>query len=261
VTRGTAKDTLIARYNDLGSVKKLFDKYGDKIAALIVEPVAGNMGVIVPDKGFLQGLRQITKKHKSLLIFDEVITGFRLAKGGAQEYYGIEPDLTTLGKIIGGGLPVGAYGGKKKIMESMAPAGKIYQAGTLSGNPLAVSAGIATLQLIKDDKDFYIKLEESAQTLAKSIEENSKDCGLPVQINRVGSMMTVFFSDGKPVRSYHEAMKCSTRVYAKYFHTSLKSGVYLAPSQFEALFVSAAHSENDLDFARSANLAALKACR
>ena len=258
VTKGIAKDTLIAEYNNLDSVKKLFAEKGKDIAAVIVEPVAGNMGVVIPSKEFLEGLRKITKENGTLLIFDEVIAGFRLTKGGAQEYYNIMPDITTLGKIIGGGLPVGAYGGSKEIMDMMAPAGPIYQAGTLSGNPLAMAAGIAMLKLINDTPDLYSELERKAAKLENGFKKNLEEAGVSGVINRVGSMMTLFFTNEKQVTSLEEAMTSDTEKYAKVFKQSLESGIYLAPSQFECLFVSYLHSDEDIEKLLSANLRALK---
>ena len=258
VTSSTAKDTLIAEYNNLESVKALFREKGKEIAAIIVEPVAGNMGVVLPAKGFLQGLRDIATEYGALLIFDEVITGFRLAKGGAQEYYNVMPDLTTLGKIIGGGLPVGAYGGSKEIMDMLAPIGPVYQAGTLSGNPLAMAAGIAMLTLIKETPDFYAELERKAAILEKGILSNLEQTGVKGLINRVGSMMTFFFTNEKQITSFDEAMKSDTEKYARFFKMSLESGIYLAPSQFECLFVSYAHTDKDIDIIIEANLQALK---
>ena len=257
VTAGNAKDTLLAEYNNLDSVEKVFAEKGGDIAAIIVEPVAGNMGVVPPKKEFLEGLKSICKKHGSLLIFDEVITGFRLAKGGAQEYFGVEPDLTTLGKIIGGGLPVGAYGGKKEIMDMLAPTGPVYQAGTLSGNPLAMAAGIAMLKLIKNTPDFYSELERKATILEEGIKKNLKTSGVSGVINRVGSMMTLFFTENEKVTSFDEAMTSDTKKYANYFKQSLESGNYIAPSQFECLFVSYAHTDDDIQNLIEANLEAL----
>jgi len=257
VTVGTARDTFIAEYNNLDSVRTLFKEKGNEIAAIIVEPVSGNMGVVPPTKDFLQGLRTITKEYGALLIFDEVITGFRLAKGGAQEYYNVIPDLTTLGKIIGGGLPVGAYGGRKDIMEMLAPAGPVYQAGTLSGNPLAMAAGIAMLTLIKETPDFYTELERKASRLETGLLNNLSRSGVKGVINRVGSMMTLFFTNEAQVTSLNEAMKSDTGKYADYFRMSLESGIYLAPSQFECLFVSYAHTDKDIDTILAANLKAL----
>ncbi|WP_319501981.1 glutamate-1-semialdehyde 2,1-aminomutase [uncultured Draconibacterium sp.] len=258
VTAGNAKDTLLANYNDLASVEKLFEEEKENIAAIIVEPVAGNMGVVLPEKGFLEGLREIATKNGALLIFDEVITGFRLAKGGAQEYFNVMPDITTLGKIIGGGLPVGAYGGKKEIMDQLAPNGPIYQAGTLSGNPLAMAAGSTMLKLILNTADFYPELERKAKKLEEGIRNNLKETGINAVLNRVGSMMTLFFTNEEKVSSYDEAMSADTIRYAEYFKLSLESGMYIAPSQFECLFVSYAHTDEDINNIISANLNALK---
>ncbi|MFZ4739710.1 MAG: glutamate-1-semialdehyde 2,1-aminomutase [Bacteroidales bacterium] len=258
VTASNAKDTLIADYNNLDSVRALFEQKGNEIAAIIVEAVAGNMGVVLPSKGFLQGLRDICNEYGSVLIFDEVITGFRLAKGGAQEIYNVMPDITTMGKIIGGGLPVGAYGGKKEIMDMLAPIGPVYQAGTLSGNPLAMSAGIAMLKLIRDTPDFYAELERKAAKLEAGIRKNMEITGIKGLINRVGSMMTFFFTDEKQITNFDEAMKSDADKYAKFFKMSLESGIYLAPSQYECLFISYAHSDKDIDTIIAANLEALK---
>jgi glutamate-1-semialdehyde 2,1-aminomutase len=258
VTSSTAKDTLIAEYNNLDSVRTIFSEKGDNIAAIIVEAVAGNMGVVLPAPGFLQGLREICNEYGALLIFDEVITGFRLAKGGAQEYYNVMPDITTLGKIIGGGLPVGAYGGRKDIMDMLAPIGPVYQAGTLSGNPLAMAAGIAMLKLIKNTTDFYSELERKAAKLEAGIRKNMEITATKGVINRVGSMMTFFFTNEPKITSFDEAMKSDADKYARFFKLSLESGIYLAPSQYECLFVSYAHSDKDIDTIIAANLAALK---
>jgi glutamate-1-semialdehyde 2,1-aminomutase len=258
ITKGTAKDTLMAEYNNLASVEALFLEKGSEIAAVILEPVAGNMGVVVPTKEFLQGLRDLTTKYGALLIFDEVITGFRLARGGAQEYFGILPDLTTLGKIIGGGLPVGAYGGRKEIMEMMAPVGPVYQAGTLSGNPLAMAAGIAMLTMIDETEDLYQEMERKSARLEKGILENLKNTGVKGVVNRAGSMMTLFFTDSPQVTNLEEAMTSDTERYAAYFKQSLESGIYLAPSQFECLFVSYAHTDEEIDRMIEANLQALR---
>jgi len=257
VTVGTAHDTFTAEYNNLDSVRSLFREKGDEIAAIIVEPVSGNMGVVPPSKDFLQGLRDITKEYGALLIFDEVITGFRLAKGGAQEYFGVIPDLTTLGKIIGGGLPVGAYGGRKDIMDILAPIGPVYQAGTLSGNPLAMAAGIAMLTLINETPDFYAELERKAAKLEAGLRDNLAKTGVKGVINRVGSMMTLFFTNETQVTSLDEAMKSDTGKYADYFKMTLESGIYVAPSQFESLFVSYAHTDKDIEAIIAANLKAL----
>jgi glutamate-1-semialdehyde 2,1-aminomutase len=257
VTESTAKDTLIADYNNLASVEELFVKYGNDIAAIIVEPVAANMGVVLPAKGFLEGLRRIATENNAVLIFDEVITGFRLAKGGAQEYYGVMPDLTTMGKIIGGGLPVGAYGGKKEIMSMLAPLGPVYQAGTLSGNPLAMAAGIAMLKEL-NKPDFYAELERKAAKLEKGLKENLAKTGHKAVINRVGSLMTLFFTDLEKLESFDDVMKSDSEKYARYFRMALNSGIYLAPSQFEAAFVSNAHSDEDIEITLQASLLALQ---
>jgi glutamate-1-semialdehyde 2,1-aminomutase len=258
VTKGTAQDTLTAKYNDLNSVKELFDAQGEDIAAVIVEPVAGNMGVVIPDKSFIEGLREITKKHGALLIFDEVMSGFRAAKGGAQLHFGVEPDITTLGKIIGGGLPVGAYGGKKELMESLAPVGTIYQAGTLSGNPLAMHAGYAMLSELHNNADIYPELERKTNKLAEGIRKNLKDTGVSGVVNNIGSMITLFFTENKAVNSFEDAMTSDAAKYAKYFRLALENGIYLAPSQYEAGFVSYVHSDEDIDQTIAANLNALK---
>jgi len=258
VTMGTARDTVIAEYNNLESVRAIFREKGDQIAAIIVEPVSGNMGCVPPSKGFLQGLSDITKEYGALLIFDEVITGFRLAKGGAQEYYGITPDLTTLGKIIGGGLPVGAYGGRKEIMDLLAPIGPVYQAGTLSGNPLAMSAGIAMLTMMKDTADFYPELERKAAILEAGIRRNLVETGVKGVINRVGSMMTLFFTHETQITSLNEAMTSDTEKYATFFKITLESGIYIAPSQFECLFISYVHTDKEIEETLASNLKALK---
>jgi len=256
VTPSVARDTLIARYNDLSSVEKLFAEHPEEIAAVIVEPVAGNMGVVPAQEGFLAGLREITRQNGSLLIFDEVMTGFRVARGGAQERFGIIPDLTTLGKIIGGGLPVGAYGGRKEIMEKVSPAGPVYQAGTLSGNPLAMRAGLETLKLI-NSPGFYEALEEKSARLEAGIRKNLQRLNLPLYNTRVGSMGCLFFTENE-VWDYDAALKCDTEKYAVYFREMLARGIYLAPSQFEAFFISAAHSDEDIEKTIAANYEALK---
>lgn len=248
--------TLTARYNDLESVRKLFKENKGEIAALIVEPIVGNMGCILPQKGFLDGLREITKQEGALLILDEVMTGFRVAFGGAQEIYGIKPDLTTLGKIVGGGLPVGAYGGRKDVMEKVAPVGPVYQAGTLSGNPLSAAAGIATLKLLRDKKA-YAALELKGQILEKGITEAARKLGVPLQFNRVGSMFSFFFSD-KPVTDADSARGARADLFKKFFHHYLEEGVYMAPSAFEAGFISLAHEEKDLQLTIEAFERALK---
>jgi glutamate-1-semialdehyde 2,1-aminomutase len=258
VTKGTAKDTLSAEFNNLDSVKALFEEKGKEIAAVIVEPVPGNMGVMQPKPEFLQGLRDITKEYGTVLIFDEVMSGFRVAKGSAQELYGITPDLTTFGKIIGGGLPVGAYGGKREIMEQLAPAGPVYQAGTLSGNPLAMSAGYTTLKILKDTPNFYKDLDEKAAYLEEGLLNNIKEAGIKAKINRVGSMITLFFTEGDNPQNYADAAKCDTEKFRKYYMHCLENGVYWAPSQFESNFVSIAHSKADLDKTIAVSLEAMK---
>ena len=240
-----ARHTLTLPYNDLAAVRTLFAARGSEIAAVIVEPVAGNMGVIPPHPGFLAGLREITRRHGALLIFDEVITGFRIAWGGAQEVFGVRPDLTCLGKIVGGGLPVGAYGGRADIMEQVAPLGGIYQAGTLSGNPLAMAAGIETLTLLQAP-GFYADLEAKGKRLAESLGQAAAAARIAIQTNRVGSMLTGFFT-GVPVTDYATAKTADMTRYGTFFRAMLARGVSLAPSQFEAAFVSAAHSSEDLD--------------
>jgi glutamate-1-semialdehyde 2,1-aminomutase len=258
VTQGTAQDTLTVRYNDLEGVAQLFEKYGDDLAAVILEPVVGNMGVVIPDKEFLDGLRGLTQKYGALLIFDEVMTGFRLAKGGAQEYFEITPDITCLGKIIGGGLPVGAYGGPKEIMEKLAPAGPIYQAGTLSGNPLAMAAGLATLKIIDETPDFHKILEEKSARLEKGFRENLQQTGLKGVVNRVGSMITLFFTELQEVKSFDDANQSDTAKFGKYFRAMLEQGVYMPPSQFEAAFVAACISDEEIEKTIAISLKAMK---
>ena len=245
VPESYASETLVADYNNIESVDKFFTANPKSIAAVIIEPVAGNMGVIPPSPGFLEGLRRITKNNGALLIFDEVITGFRVGPSGAQGLFGITPDITTMGKIIGGGLPVGAYGGRKDIMEMVAPLGAMYQAGTLSGNPLAVSAGIATLTELQKPGVFK-KLEEMAERLTEGLTKAFQAAEIPSSINRVGSMFTGFLNDG-PVARLEDAEGSDTEMYGRYFHAMQENGVYIAPSQFEAGFVSTAHTEADID--------------
>ncbi|MEE8472887.1 MAG: glutamate-1-semialdehyde 2,1-aminomutase [Dehalococcoidia bacterium] len=245
VPQAVAELTLVAPYNDLPAVARLFQAYPRDIAAVIVEPVAANMGVVPPEPGFLQGLRRLTGDSGSLLIFDEVITGFRLAYGGAQGLYGIAPDLTCLGKIIGGGLPVGAYGGRGEIMEMMAPSGPVYQAGTLSGNPLAMTAGIETLKALSR-RGVYGKLEAGAERLARGLQDAAQREGISMSLNRAGSMLTAFFLTGA-VTSFEGARAADTGRYRSFFRGMLEGGVYLPPSQFEALFLSLAHSREDIE--------------
>ena len=246
VTKGNAADTLIADYNDINSIKKLVTANKNEIAAVIIEPIAGNMGVVKVKDDFIKELRSICNEEKIVLIFDEVMTGFRVAPGGAQGLLGVSPDLSTFGKIIGGGLPVGAFGGKKEIMEKIAPSGPVYQAGTLSGNPLAMAAGFAALKHIRDNPVIYKQLEEKSAYLEKGFQENLKAVGKNYALNRVGSMMCMFFTE-EPVDDFKTAIKSNTALYGKYFHEMLKRGIYLAPAQFEALFVSTSHSKEDLD--------------
>jgi glutamate-1-semialdehyde 2,1-aminomutase len=246
VPAGYTQNTLVAPYNDLAAVDRVFADRGDEIAAIIVEPIAANMGVVPPVSGFLEGLRSITADAGAVLIFDEVITGFRVAYGGAQELYGVTPDLTCLGKIIGGGLPVGAYGGSGEIMDMVAPVGPVYQAGTLSGNPLAMAAGIETLRILGHGR-LYDRLEQIGAGLETGLREVASRCEVGVQIQRVGSMLTAFFTDCE-VTDYLAVRASDTGTYARFFHDMLGRGVYLAPSQFEAAFVSLAHSDDDISF-------------
>ena len=241
VPKGYTDNTLLAVYNDKSSVQKLFDEYGDDIACVVVEPCAANMGVVPPEEGFLQFLRDITEKNGALLVFDEVITGFRLSLGGAKEYYGITPDLTTLGKIVGGGMPLAVYGGKREIMECVAPLGSVYQAGTLSGNPVAVSAGLATLKILEKSTGLYDELDKKAS----QIEFAMRNVGF--NVNRVGSLLTAFFTNEKVV-DYSTAKTSDTQKYAKYFGYMQDNGIYIAPSQFEAMFVSSSHSDDDIRY-------------
>jgi glutamate-1-semialdehyde 2,1-aminomutase len=257
VTQANAADPLIANYNDIDSVKELLLQNKNEIAAIIIEPIAGNMGVIPATKKFLTELRTLCNEEQIILIFDEVMSGFRVAKGGAQEVYNITPDLTTFGKIIGGGLPVGAFGGKAEIMNKLAPIGPVYQAGTLSGNPLAMSAGLAALRHIRKTENLYDILEEKARYLEEGLKDNLKRLNKSFSINRVGSMSCLFFTD-KPVTDFNSAMKSDAELYGKYFHKMLERNIYLAPSQFEAMFISTAHSIEDLDKTIEANYSALK---
>jgi glutamate-1-semialdehyde 2,1-aminomutase len=242
VPPATVQDTLVARFNDLDSVTAVFDEFPKEIAAIIVEPVAGNMGVVPPLPGFLQGLRELSSMHGALLIFDEVMTGFRVHLGGAQALYGVKPDLTTLGKVIGGGLPVGAYGGRREIIEMVAPSGPVYQAGTLSGNPLAMSAGLATLEVLKAP-GLWDEVVASTVKLANGIRTRAHAMGIPLQGNQVGTMFSAFFTE-TPVQDWPSAKTSDTSRFARYFQGMLEHGVYLAPSQFEAGFLSAAHDQD-----------------
>ncbi|PJA96504.1 MAG: glutamate-1-semialdehyde-2,1-aminomutase [Ignavibacteriales bacterium CG_4_9_14_3_um_filter_34_10] len=257
VTKGNAADTLIADFNNIESVKKLIQANKNEIACVIIEPVVGNMGTVRADNSFIKELREVCSNENIVLIFDEVMTGFRLAKGGAQEILGITPDLSTFGKIIGGGLPVGAYGGRKEIMEMVSPSGPVYQAGTLSGNPLAMSAGLAALNHIKNNPNIYSLLEGKGKYLEDGIKTGIKSVNKNYQLNRVGSMMTLFFTE-EPVIDYNTAVKSDTKLFAKYFHEMLNRGIYFPPAQFEAMFISTAHSKEDLDKTIEANFEALK---
>jgi glutamate-1-semialdehyde 2,1-aminomutase len=251
ITEGTSRDTLTAPYNDLAAVQALVTANPDQIAAIILEPVVGNMGVIVPEPGFLQGLRDLCDAAGIVLIFDEVMTGFRLAYGGAQALYGIQPDMTTLGKIIGGGMPVGAYGGKAEIMDKVAPLGPVYQAGTLSGNPVAMAAGITMLRLLREDHDLYQRLERNTAAIEAGALEIFREKGIPVCINRVGSMITLFFAEG-PIRNFTEAKRADTQAFGQFFRNMLGEGVYLPPSQFEAAFISDCIQTTEIDHILSA---------
>ncbi len=245
VPAGCTKDTLTAVYNDLGGVEQLLRSDPAGVAAVIVEPVAANMGVVLPEEGFLPGLRRLCDRYGALLIFDEVITGFRLALGGAQAYYGVQADLITFGKIIGGGMPVGAYGGRKEIMSLVAPLGGVYQAGTLSGNPVAMAAGLAQLRLLRETPGFYESLNRKADRFFADLSDILHSAGRPFCLNHAGSLGCVFFADG-PVRNYEDAQRSDTGRFTEYFRRMLARGIYLAPSQFEAMFLSSAHSEEDL---------------
>jgi glutamate-1-semialdehyde 2,1-aminomutase len=257
VTAGTSRDTLVLQYNDVGGLKQAFAAHGARIAAAIFEPIVGNMGVVVPSREFLASLRDLTRLHGALLICDEVMTGFRVAYGGAQQLLGIEPDLTTLGKILGGGLPVGAYGGRADVMDHVLPAGKVFQAGTLSGNPLATAAGCATLRALRDDPP-YERLERMSARLESGLRAAATEAGVAHQLARVGSMMTLFFT-AEPVIDWPTASRCDTQRFARWFWALLNRGVYLPCSQYEALFVSAAHSETDIDVTITAAREALQA--
>lgn len=244
VPKAMTSDTLVLPYNDIDAVRMLLETMGKEIACVVIEPVAGNMGVVIPKPNYLADLRELTHKYGVMLIFDEVITGFRLAYGGAQELYGVLPDLTTMGKIIGGGLPMGAYGGRREIMEKVAPIGPVYQAGTLSGNPLAVAAGIQTLRILRDENP-YPALEEKTRRLADELADVAGNCGMDMEVNQIGSMMTAFFT-AEAVDDYATAKTSDTQKYAAFFRAMLEQGIYLAPSQFEAAFVSTAHTDDDI---------------
>ena len=256
VTENIAKDTLVAEFNDIDSVNRLFNENKDKIAAVIIEPIAGNMGLVIPENNFLNELRAICTENNSLLIFDEVMSGFRVSKGGAQELYDVIPDITTLGKIIGGGLPAGAYGGKSEIMDHVAPDGPVYQAGTLSGNPLAMAAGLSVLERLNDN--IYQSLESISSKINDGFQTNIEKTGINANVARVGSMMTLFFSNSERVKNYTEAKKCNTNHYSQYFKSMLELGIYLPPSQYECLFLSNKIDENDIEKIIDSNLKSLK---
>ena len=247
VTRGTAKDTLLARYNDLSSVEELFHQHSEEIAAIIIEPVAGNMGCIIPQQGFLEGLRALCDQHQSLLIFDEVMTGFRLALGGAQERLGVSADIVTFGKVIGGGLPVGAFAARSEIMKELAPDGPVYQAGTLSGNPLAMRAGLTTLELLKKNNDLFERLDDKTEKLHKGMKSLIEQKGLPHQFNRLGSMLSLHFTE-TPVMDFESAALGNNDHFKAYFHGMLERGIYLPPSAFESYFLNDALSYEDIAF-------------
>jgi len=258
VTQGTAKDTLLAPFNDLEAVEKLVAANPDQIAAIAVEPVAGNMGCVLPKAGFLEGLRAVCDQHGIVLLFDEVMTGFRLAKGGAQERLGVTPDVTCLGKIIGGGMPVGAYGGKREIMDFVSPTGPVYQAGTLSGNPIAMAAGVAMLQHLDNNPKVYAEVEEKTQYLKQGMEKVLAEMSLNYTINQIGSMVSLFFTEGE-VTNFEQAQQSDLEKFKLFFHQMLKRGIYLAPSQFESLFLSNALTTEDLDLTLQAFRESMKA--
>ena len=245
VPAGVAQDTAIVPYNDLAAMRAMFEQHGARVAAVIIEPIAGNMGVVPPAEGYLQGLRTLTEEHGALLIFDEVITGFRASYGGAQGHYGVRPDLSCLGKIIGGGLPAAAFGGRADIMDTLAPDGPVYQAGTLSGNPLAMAAGLKTMEILRRPNT-YERLEQLGAKLGEGLVRAARDAGVAAQLNRVGSAMTLFFSDA-PVTDYDSAKRADTERFGAFFRNMRERGVWIAPSQFEAMFVSLAHGDDEID--------------
>jgi glutamate-1-semialdehyde 2,1-aminomutase len=246
VPKDFAKYTLTLEYNNIDQVRDTLAKVGDEVACIIVEPVAGNMNCIPPVDGFLQGLREVCNEYGIILIFDEVMTGFRVALGGAQEFYAVKPDLTTLGKVIGGGLPVGAFGGRRDIMSSIAPLGQVYQAGTLSGNPMSMSAGLAMLNLLSADKDFYKNLSKKVQKLTSGIIQKAKENNINMTTNTVGGMFGLFFTDATKVTNFNETSKCDIERFKKFYHLMLEEGIYMAPSAYEAGFVSSSHTDEDI---------------
>ncbi|MCY6356308.1 glutamate-1-semialdehyde 2,1-aminomutase [Clostridium sp. ZS2-4] len=247
VPEESIKNTLIANYNDSENMREVFNKYGEDIAAVIIEPVAGNMGVVPAEKEFLKEVHRLCREHGSLLIFDEVMSGFRVAYKGAQSLYGIKPDITTFAKIMGGGLPCGAYGGRKEVMEYLSPLGPVYQAGTMSGNPIVMAAGYAALTKLYNNPELYKHIDMLGEKLQRGVEEAAREKELPIVVNRCGSMMTIFFTKRGRVTNYEEAKECDTSMYAAFFEHMLKNGIYMAPSQFEALFISTKHTEADID--------------
>ena len=247
VPTGVAEDTITLPYNDSDAVRQLFEAHGESIAAIIVEPVAGNMGCVPPVEGFLETLREVTIEHGAVLIFDEVMCGFRSSSGGAQKYYNVIPDLTCLGKIVGGGLPMAVFGGKKEIMSSIAPSGPVYQAGTLSGNPVAMAAGLATLSMLQKYPNAFRQVEESTEALCQGLEAAAKEVGVPVVVQRVGSMFTLFFTD-KAVHNFDDASACDMEAFKTFFHYNLERGIYYAASQYESNFLSTCHSDQDLAY-------------
>jgi glutamate-1-semialdehyde 2,1-aminomutase len=261
VPEGFTQYTLIAQYNDLDSVRELFEAHSDSIAGVIVEPVAGNMGCVPPVNGFLQGLRALCDQHGSLLIFDEVMSGFRVAQGGAQAYYNVRPDLTALGKVVGGGMPVGAFGGRADIMDLLAPEGPVYQAGTLAGNPLAMAAGLATLKAIEDQPGFYQTIDSNAARLKAMLEEQANHQGVPIVVNQAGGMISLFFTELEQVTTHSEVQQADQSRFARYFHSLLDSGVYWPPSPFESAFISITHDKSIINQTGAATEHALeKAC-
>lgn len=257
VPNEVVKDTIVVKYNDSYQIEKLFSQQGNEIAAVIVEPIAGNMGLVEAKKEFLMTLRKLCDKYKSVLIFDEVITGFRVAYGGAAVYFGIKPDMVCLGKIIGGGMPVGAFGGKREIMDMVAPMGEVYQAGTLSGNPLAMYVGKIQLEILRDNREIYIQLEEKAKHLAEGFRNNLRRLGLPYKVNQSASLVCLFFAE-EEISSYDEVKKCDTKLFSAYYKKMLERGILLPPSQFECMFLSNAHTEEDIYRTIQANYEALK---
>lgn len=247
VPQESIKNTLIASYNDIDSIKSIFEKYGDDIAGVIIEPIAGNMGVIKATKEFMKELESLCRKYGALLIFDEVMCGFRVAYKGAQSLYDVTPDIVTYAKIMGGGLPCGAYGGKRKIMEKLSPMGPVYQAGTMSGNPIVMAAGLATVQKLHSHPEYYEHLEKLGKKLQNGMVKISNEKNIPITINRCGAMMTIFFTDLKEVKNYEDAKTCDTKLFSKFYMHMLKNGIYIAPSQFEALFLSITHTEENID--------------